>query len=147
MEPAVPEGRLLATVVFQPAQQDVYPPDRAVEYGLSNPGDSAGIPNVDNGCPMLRGSPGAQFSVNDLQNLEAGKNPVICLGPKDKIEFRFDRQLRDFRRTERSHAASPDAALTISTKQPTKGSTWAYAAGAGNKTHRAALQAAQQRNG
>src|ERR1700686_1303182 len=117
MEPAArPEGRLLATLVFQSAQQDADPLDGAVEHGLRNPGDHAGIPNVDNGCLMLRGSPCAQFSVNDLQDLEAGKNPVIGLWPKDEIEFCFNRQLADFGRTERSHAVSPDAVPTIGTR-------------------------------
>ena len=101
VQPAVrPEGRLPATVVFHSAQQNAYPLDRAVEHGLGNPGDRAGIPDVDNGGAMLRGSPRAKFSLNDLQDLEAGKNPVVGLRPKDKIEFRFDRQLRDSRRTE-----------------------------------------------
>jgi hypothetical protein len=74
--------------------------DRAVEHSLGNPGDRARIPDVDNCCSMFRRNPGTQLAVNDAKNLEAEKNPVIGLCSEDEIEFRFDRQLRDFRGTE-----------------------------------------------
>ena len=52
--------------------------------------------NVDDRCTMLGGRPTAQLAVNNLEDLETEKDPVIDVGSEHKVQLRFDGELLDF---------------------------------------------------
>jgi hypothetical protein len=88
--------RLLAGIVFQAADQNADPSNRLFEYGLGDPCKLGGVVNVDDGRTMLGGSPTAELAVNNLEDLETEKDPVIDVGSEHKVQLCFDGELLDF---------------------------------------------------
>src|SRR5216683_7889810 len=75
---------------------DVCSSDLPLEYGLGDPGELGGVVNVDDGRTILGGSPTAQLAVNNLEDLETEKDPVIDVGSEHKVQLCFDGVLLDF---------------------------------------------------
>ena len=71
--------------------------------------------NVDDRRTMLGGSPAAQLAVNNLEDLEPEKDPVIDVGSEHQVQLRLDGELLDFGWAKGGHAAASGPLMTIST--------------------------------
>ena len=98
--------RLFVSIVLEAAQHEAGAPDQPPRDSLGYSRHLVRKMDIDDRRPVFGRGPAAELVLDDLQDLEPGKDIVIDAGPEGEVEFRLNSELMDFRWPEGRHAAS-----------------------------------------